>query len=401
MKLLMVSPSFPSPTWGFGIRNYHLLKTLAREHTVSLLALVNSAEIEECDLSLVEDFAHTVRIVVRPAPPSKRSQQLRYAVRGKSYALGINSTQGLQKALDMLLLDEHYDAVIYESALIAGYRLPEGVKCIVDQHNIEYELLWRTYQRETSWVRKWYSGLESRLLRPIEIERCRKADAVVTTSERDCLLLKSILPHSLIEVVPNGVDIEAFRCDSREEVPGQIIFTGAMNYYPNINAVIFFAQQCWPLIRAQVPDATWQIVGRDPPTQVRRLAELPGVIVTGSVPDVRPYLATSAVAIAPLQIGSGTRLKILEALAMQKAVVSTSIGCEGLSVVPGEHLIVADQPEAFAQAVVTFLNNPEMRAVYGSAGRALVEAEYGWERCGSQLLRALETNLLEEREQVC
>jgi sugar transferase (PEP-CTERM/EpsH1 system associated) len=393
MKLLMVSPSLPSPTWGAGTRNYHLLKTLAREHTVSLLALVNSPQVDEGDLSLLKDLAHTVRIAVRSVPPSKRLQQLMYVVRGKSYALEINSC--LQKDLDILLLDEHYDAVIYESALIAGYRLPEGVKCIVDQHNIEHELLWRAYQRETAWLRKWYSRLESRLLRPIEIGRCSKADVVLTTSERDCSLLKSILPRSVIEVVPNGVDIETFRCDTREEVAGQIIFTGAMNYYPNIDAVTFFAQHCWPLIQAQIPGATWKIVGYHPLPEVRRLAELPGVTVTGTVSDVRPYLAASTVAIAPLQIGSGTRLKILEALAMQKAVVSTSVGCEGLSVVPGKHLIVEDQPEAFAQAVVTLLNNPEMCVAYGTAGRALVESEYSWEHCGARLLRVLETNLKE------
>ena len=401
MKLLMLSPSFPSPTWGFRTRNYYLLKTLARKHTISLLSLVNRSEIEECDLSLLKDFVHTAQIVVRPAPPSKRLQQLMCILRGRSYFLEYNSSTEMQRALDLLLLEEHYDAVLFESALIAGYRLPEGVKCIVDQHNIEHELLWRTYQHETAWLRKWYNRLESRLLRPMEIERCSKADVVLTTSERERLLLKSILPHSIIEVVPNGVDIEAFRHNALGEVPGQIIFTGAMNYYPNIDAVTFFAQRCWPLIRAQIPGATWAIVGYDPVPEVRRLAELPGVTVTGSVPDVRPYLAASTVAITPLQIGGGTRLKILEALAMQKAVVSTSIGCEGLSVVPGEHLVVEDEPEALAQAVVAFLNNPEMRAAYGSAGRALVEAEYSWEHCVGRLLRVLDTNLLEEREQVC
>ncbi|MGH2496067.1 MAG: glycosyltransferase [Ktedonobacteraceae bacterium] len=398
MKLLMVSPSLPSPTWGAGTRNYHLLKTLARDHTVSLLALVDSPNVDEGDLSLLKALAHTVRIAVRPTPPSKRLQQLMYMVRGKSYVVEINSC--LQKDLDMLLLDEDYDAVIYESALVANYRIPEDVQCIVDQHNIEYELLWRTYQRETTWLRKWYNRLESRLLRPIEIERCRKADLVLTTSERDCSLLKSKLPRSVIEVVPNGVDTNIFRCNAQEEETGQIIFTGAMNYYPNIDAVYYFAQHCWPLIQAQIPGTTWKIVGSNPLPEVRRLAELPGVTVTGTVPDVRPYLAASAVAIAPLQIGSGTRLKILEALAMQRAVVSTSIGCEGLSVIPGKHLVVEDRPEAFAQAVVTLLNNPEMRTAYGAAGRTLVESEYSWERCGAILLRILETNL-REREQVC
>src|SRR5205085_10717683 len=137
---------------------------------------------------------------------------------------------------------------------------------------------------------------------------------------------------------------EMFRKDGPDcEVLDRIIFTGAMNYYPNIDAVLFFARQCWPLIQAQVPHATWQIVGYNPSPEVLELAKLPGITVTGSVPVVQSYLTQASVAIVPLQIGSGTRLKILEALAMQKAVVSTSIGCEGLSVTLGEHLLVADQ----------------------------------------------------------
>src|SRR5947209_3895560 len=142
-------------------------------------------------------------------------------------------------------------------------------------------------------------------------------------------------------MVSNGVDTDAFHKNNQEqEIANQIIFTGAMSYYPNVDAVLFFAEKCWPLIRARVPAATWLIVGSEPLPEVQKLADLPGVLITGSVPDVKPYLARSAVAIAPLLIGGGTRLKILEALAMQKAVVSTSLGSEGLSVVPGKHLIL-------------------------------------------------------------
>ncbi len=391
MKLLMVSPIFPSPTWGGGTRCYQLLKALAREHVVSLLALVDDPRLDERDVSLVKDLAETVQIAVRPAPLPKRLQQLLYVIRGRSYAAGINSY--LQKDLDRLLLNESYDAVIFESALIAGYSLPDGVKCIVDQHNIEHELLWRVGQHETAWLREWYNRLESRLLQPIEVARCRKAHLIVTASERDRSTLISILPHNVVEAVPNGVDTEAFRGDSSKEVAGQIIFTGAMNYYPNIDAVTFFAQHCWPLVQAQIPGATWKIVGSNPLPEVWKLADLPGVTVTGSVLDMQPYLAASAVAIAPLRIGSGTRLKILEALAMQKAVVTTSIGCEGLSVVPGKHLSIADHPAAFAQAVVDLLQNQQLRLAYGAAGRSLVESEYSWDRSGARLLQILETHV--------
>jgi sugar transferase (PEP-CTERM/EpsH1 system associated) len=368
------------------------LKALARKHTVSLLALVDSAEAGACSgLSLLEDLAHTVQVIPSQIFHAKRRQQLISIARGESYLLNLYILKEMQDALDAMLARDNYDVVLFESVLLAGYRVPDGVKVVIDQHNIEHELLQRTYQREKAWSRKWYNWLEGRPLKSGEIERCRRADVVLVTSAREHLLLKSMLPRSVIRVVPNGADIQAFQYESPEkEVPNQIIFTGTMDYYPNITAVLFFAQQCWPLIQARVPGATWQIVGRKPPPEVQRLAELPGVTVTGFVPDVRPYLARAAVAIAPLQIGSGTRLKILEAFAMQKAVVSTGVGCEGLSVKSGKHLIVADQPEAFAQAVVELLSNPSMRIALGSAGRALVEAEYSWEQCGAQLLHVLE-----------
>jgi polysaccharide biosynthesis protein PslH len=398
MKLLMVSANLPRPAWGASTRNYHLLKALARQNTVSLLALTDSAEVEAfSDMYLLEDIAPTVRTVTGSFLHTKRWQQLMSIARGKSYILTKFILKEMQDALDTMLAHDHYDAVLFESSLTAGYRLPAGTRIIIDQHNIEYELLKRTYEQEKAPLRKWYNWQESRLLKQDEIERCRKADVVLVTSERERLVLKGLLPENVIEVVPNGVDIETFYAHGSErEVPNQVIFTGTMDYYPNIHGVLFFAQQCWPLIRAQVPTATWQIVGRNPPPEVHRLAELPGVTITGTVPDVRPYLAASTVAIVPLQIGSGTRLKILEALAMQKAVVSTSIGCEGLEIVPGKHLLVSDQAEAFAQDVIAFMHNSEMRTTFGTAGRALVEAEYSWERCGNRL-----SHILEERLLVC
>lgn len=410
----MVTPNLPSPSWGASTRNYYLLKALASKHCVSLLALVDSNEVgEDGDVPpFLQNLTSTMQMVTRPAAASKRLQQLMTLLQGKSYILETHTVAQMQEAIDVLLTRDRYDAVLFESVLVAGYRVPEGIKVIIDQHNIEHELLWRTYQYEKAWVRKTYNWLESRLLKSFEIECCQRADIVLVTSERERQVLKSLLPspvieavsatidtmqtivfrlsRTVIEVVPNGVDLEAFTRDCAEqEVANRIVFTGTMDYYPNINAVLFFAEHCWPLIRAHVPTATWQIVGRNPSPEVRNLVELPGVSVTGSVADVRPFLAESAVAIVPLLIGSGTRLKILEALAMEKAVVSTSVGCEGLSLVPGKHLLVADQADAFAQAVVTFLRNAAMRTAFGAAGRALVGAEYSWERSGSRLLQAL------------
>jgi len=393
MKLLMVSPTLPCPTWGFSARSYYLLKALARQHTVSLLALADKTELEAYNsIPLLEKLAHRVQVILRPGAHGKRGQQLLSAIQGQSYILNQRKQLVIQDALDVMLVNDRYDAVLFESVLTAGYRLPTGIRVIIDQHNIEYELLQRTYKHERALLRKWYNWQEYRLIKRVEIERCRRADLVVVTSMRERGILKDLLPENSVELVPNGVDIETFDLNGNEKdvLPGRIIFTGTMDYYPNADAVLFFARQCWPIIKAQVPGATWEIVGRNPSPEVRRLAELPSVTVSGTVPDVRPYLARSAVAIAPLQIASGTRLKILEALAMKKAVVSTSVGFEGLSTVPGKHLLAADEPGAFAHAVVTFLKNPDMRTAFGTAGRALVETEYSWDSCGERLLHILE-----------
>ena len=188
---------------------------------------------------------------------------------------------------------------------------------------------------------------------------------------------------------------EYFNGDTLQEVDGRIVFTGSLEYYPNVDAVLFFAKNCWPRIRAKLPGAIWQIVGKNPLPEVKRLAELPGVHVAGSVEDTRPYIASSQVAIAPLAIGSGTRLKILEAFAMRKAVVSTSIGCEGLMIEPGKHLLVADQPEAFADAVIDLLGNRRLRQELGSAGRNLVESSYSWQQSSNRLLAILDKLSLE------
>ncbi|MBA2393693.1 MAG: glycosyltransferase [Ktedonobacteraceae bacterium] len=389
MNLLMVSPHLPNPSWGAGTRSYYLLKALAETYNVSLLSLTD----EQTSASLAQEV-HLKRLRQVPLRVSlrrKRTQQLTSVIRNRSYLADTYYHKDVQQAINDMIAQDTYDAVIFESVFMAGYCVPEGVMVIIDQHNIEHELLQRTYEQEQAWSRKWFNGWEARKLKPIELARCRNAQGVLVTSEREYFLLKQLVPQCRAAVVPNGVDTHIFdKTDGQQEIAGRIIFTGTMNYYPNIQAVLFFARECWPRIQAQVPEATWQIVGKSPPPEVVQLAQIPGVTVTGAVPDVKPYLATAAVAIAPLLIGSGTRLKILEALAMHKAVVSTSVGCEGLVVETGKHLSVADQAEPFAQAVIDLLHHPEKRVSLGNAGRALVEAEYSWEQCGTSFIHALE-----------
>ena len=397
MNILVVSPLLPTPTSGQNTRNFHLLRALARRHRVSLLALESQPELVAPEhMGLLADCTETLCIVPYAPGARKRWQQLAGLVRGRPYVLHTARLPAVQQALDTLFATHHFDLVLYEGMFIADYRLPEHVRVVLDEHNLEFELRLRTYRQEQAPLRKWYNWLEGHQLKAVEIERCRRADVVLMTSEREQEIMQHLLPASKVVVVPNGVDHQAFLPveDARDAEP-RVVFTGAMGYYPNVDAVRFFARHCWPLIRARIPTATWQIVGRNPLPEVLQLAGLPGVTVTGEVPDTRPYLASASVALAPLRIGSGTRLKILEAFAMQKAVVSTSIGCEGLAVENGWHLLIEDEPAAFAEAVIMLLKQPEQRRALGHAGRALVETMYSWEACGQQLL-----DIVEEMEQV-
>ena len=391
MKILIVTRSLPRPTWGAGTRNYHLLRALASKHDVSLLALVDEHEREQSAAAHLFPHTRAVRQVDAPPSGSRRIDQIRALAAGRSFYLESHTVPEAQAALDDELARNDYDTVFFEGLFVAGYRVPSHIRIVLDEHNIEHELLWRSYQRANGVARRGFNWLEYRRLRPLEIAWCRRADLVLVTSEREQLLLHALLPEKNVQVVANGVDIEAFAPDdSVAETPGRVIFTASFDYYPNVQGALYFAEQCWPLVRNAFSGATWHLVGRNPPPEIVRLGTLPGVTVTGSVPAVQPYLATAQVAIVPLLTGAGTRLKILEALSLRRAVVSTSLGCEGINCVPDRDLVVADEPTAFAAAIVGLLKDGARRSSLGAAGRALVEEQYSWTRCGQQLLQALD-----------
>ncbi len=391
MKILIVARSLPRPTWGAGIRNYHLLRALASKHDVSLLALVDEHEREQSAAAHLIPYMRAVRLVDAAHTGSRRFDQIRALAAGRSFYLDSHTVPGAQAALDDELTRNAYDAVFFEGLFVAGYQVPSHIRIILDEHNIEHELLWRSYQRANGVARRGFNWLEYRRLRPLEIAWCRRADLVLVTSERELQVLCALMPEKNVQVAPNGVDIEAFAPDeSLTETPGRVIFTASFDYYPNVQGALYFAEQCWPLVQSAFPEATWHLVGRNPPPEIVRLGALRGVTVTGSVPAIQPHLATAQVAIVPLLTGAGTRLKILEALSLRRAVVSTSLGCEGINCVPDRDLVVADDPRAFATAIVGLLQDGTRRASLGAAGRALVEEQYSWAHCGQQLLQALD-----------
>jgi glycosyltransferase involved in cell wall biosynthesis len=261
---------------------------------------------------------------------------------------------------------------------------------IVDEHNLEFELHQRLAQVEPGLARKGFNWLEAVKLRREESRTWMKARACLVTSRREKAIVEAMSPQTLVEVIPNGVDIDYFSTQNASRVDrSAIVFTGRMNYRPNADAAVHFARDILPTVLRARADAVFYVVGSDPPPEVRALAGS-NVVITGAVDDVRPFLNRAAVVVAPIRAGSGTRLKILEALAAVKAVVSTPLGCEGLDLQPGRHLVVADSREKFAAEVVRLLGDPGLAAELGAAGAARVSQAYGWATTLAPLDRLLE-----------
>jgi glycosyltransferase involved in cell wall biosynthesis len=291
----------------------------------------------------------------------------------------------MQARLTQVLREGAYDFVQVESSAMASFDFG-STPIVLDEHNLEYELLRRSNAVESSRIRRAFAATESRKVEREEVSTWNRVTGCVLTSEREEAIVKRAAPRVATAVVPNGVALDYFRPSASEVTPGSVVFTGLMTYRPNADGVSYFIRRIFPAIRASRADAVFTAVGWGLPDDVRPLLG-GGVFHTGRVDDIRPYLAKASVVVVPLRIGSGTRLKVLEALAMAKPVVSTTVGCEGIDVSHGEHLLIADDPADFAAAVTSLLEDPAEAASLGRRGRALVESRYGWERSVAELER--------------
>jgi glycosyltransferase involved in cell wall biosynthesis len=234
-------------------------------------------------------------------------------------------------------------------------------------------------------------ALEWRKMRRAEAAACARARLTIAVSEPDRHMLAALAPRARVVAVPTGVDTAYFSRNGSRDHTAHLVFTGSMDWFPNEDGILHFMEAILPAIRREVPEVSLTVVGRQPSPRLRARAGRAGVRVTGTVDDVRPYVAEASVYVVPLRVGGGTRLKIFEALAMGKAVVSTRVGAEGLPLEPGTHFIQADAPADFADAVVGLLRSPARRQQLADAGRTLVQARYSW----AQVARQFEGHLQE------
>lgn len=383
MKILWVKMGglWPSTTGG-RVRSLQTIAGLSRRHQVTVVTTHGPGDDPE---GLARHLSRCHRVISLPYAVPKRGSAAFPAAVARSWFspypvdLWKWRVPAVREQVEALMAGG-VDLCVADF-LFAAANVPMGGRTpvVLFEHNVEYQIWQRLAALEgRPWLRALFE-LEWRKLRAREADACRHADLTIAVSEDDRRRLEQIAPGIQATSIPTGVDTDYFVPDPAAERAAHLVFSGSMDWHPNEDAVLYFLDTILPRIRAEIPETTFTVVGRNPTARLRQHAErVGGVTVTGTVDDVRPFIAAGSVYVVPLRAGGGTRLKIFEALAMARPVVSTTVGAEGLGIGPGRHYAAADDPAAFAQSVVALLRDPARRRALGDAGRLLVETCYSW-----------------------
>lgn len=361
------------------------MRGLAKKHQVDSLSFNRTDEWEQSSTATTRSYCGEV--VVKSNldlvdTREKRTMQLRSLASIHSFEhLLAARRKDFQQALDGMLARTPYDVVQFEFVWMSAFRFDQRRRnaplFVLDEHNVEYDILKRTARTSAGLTRNVYNALNWRKLAREEHAAWRRFDGITLTSRRDEELVQKDVPGTRTAVVPNGVDLDEFSVAGQGGAAEVLLFFGAINYYPNQEAVSHFIDHVFPLIRKRRPNAKFRIIGPGAPESVLA-RQGNGVEVVGMVDDVGPEIDAATAIVVPLRIGGGTRLKIVEALSKGKPVISTRLGAEGIDVVHDEHLLLADEPQDFATEVERVLADPALRNRLGLAGRRLMEDRYSW-----------------------
>ncbi len=373
-------------------RLFSLCRSLSGRHNLTLVAFSHSQERYQAFLDDPAVQGVFEDIVILPNPPAptwwrrqvhKLRQEPHFVTRHRSPRYHAEQCQKIRS----FFVQREFDVIFADGLIMAQYVVDANMECpaIIDLHDSLTLLYSRSMRTEQSWLRKLALFAETQSIGRWEKSLRRRFGAIITNSKVDEAFLRKLDPSGNIVTIGNGVDSEFFRPTRAEIDVSKLVFTGVMDYGPNEDAAIYFCNSILPLIQGRYPRVQFWVVGKDPTEKVQMLAQRPGVHVTGGVADMRPFLETAGVFVCPLRFGSGVKNKILAALAMQKAVVATRLGLEGLDLREGEHVIAADEPAMFAAQVIRLIEDPNMAARLGRNGQVFVRAEYSWERSATQL----------------
>jgi len=384
-----------------------LLSHLAKDHDLAALVLHDDDETPASSGPAMRAYCREVTFVRNPngaAGWRRRALQFRSWLSGRSYQRHLFAVPAFQAALDRALGSQRFDVVFVNLPYLAHYgvrRSPPGTATpavVIDSHDVGYDLARQIATSAASFGRRLHAKLNWRKLAREELAAYNAADGVCVCSTADQNRLAADAPSANTCVIPNAADVEHLQPRASYPAPDgrTVLFFGLLASVPNVDGVSFFLREIWPLIASARPDTRFVVVGANPAAEILAQAG-PRVTIVGPVDDLRPHLSAAAVVVVPLRLGSGTRLKILEAWAMARPVVSTTLGAEGLEGVPGQHLLVADDPADFARAVLRVLGEPALANELGRAGRALAAERYSW-RGAARSLEAFFRQTLARRD---
>jgi len=372
------------PDKGDRIRNFHVLRQLAQRARVWLIALADEAVTAETTIAL-QSLCERVELI----PVSRNAQKCRAIT---SALLGGSLTEGVFCSPRVLSLarkwtgEAGFTAAIVSASGLAPYlpklRIPSSFVDLVDVDSQK----WFDFAAATGVPKRWLYQFEGNRVRKLERDLLKWSKAVFLVSPAEAAMYDTFTHSGAATVATNGVDLDYFIPDWNLPTKPACAFVGAMDYLPNVDAAIWFANEVWPRIRAEIPDAEFRVIGRKPTPAVLQLASLPGVTIVGPVPDVRPFVADCAAVVVPMRLSRGLQNKVLEALAMGKAVVAAPPALAALQTISGTHLLAAESVDDWVSAVVGLLRSPDRQHELGRAGREFVERHHHWENCLSPLL---------------
>jgi len=389
MNILLLSPWLPWPPFGGAlIRTFETLSYLLRSNQVTLLAPLRYPE-ETKNIAMINHLgAKVITTALSDEFPEVLRRLSRGLLHGRPLIQSMHYDPNLARQIYKLTSQEVYDIIHVEFSFMAPYLASVSprsqAKKVLSMHNVES----LRFARELKFARgvRRVALLNDRILfKNWEEKSLCRFDGILAVSASEQAWIKKHAPAATVEIVPNGVDSNYFSVADGSRANCSIVFTALMNYPPNIDAVMWCCDEILPIVRSKHPEICFKIVGDKPGPAVLALAQKKGVQVTGRVPDVRPYLSESLALVVPLRSGGGTRLKILEAMAMGRPVVSTYQGAEGLEITDGVNILLADTPEKFASHISALIVDPQLGKRLGAAGRYLVETKYDWRTCLSQL----------------
>lgn len=379
MRVLLACHRLPyPPNHGGRIRAYQLLRHLARRHQVSVVALLRRDDPSAAVVELRRWCDHVVTV-----PAEHVTAPLRAAwnvVRGRPASFAYFAAPRLQRVMDDLMRELRFDLAIAHSSSMAPYLERYTLPTILDFCDMDSQK-WLAFSAVRTGLASSVFALESRLLAREESRLARGSDAITVATPGEWRDAQRICGAVRGGYFPIGVDCEEFAPGDASPEQDSVCFLGRMNYFPNADAVRGFVRGVWPIVLRRRPGARFTIIGADPPTGIRALHGRDGIVVTGAVDDVRPIALRSAVAVTPMRVARGTQNKILESMAMELPVVATSAAAQGVDAVAGEHLLVADDPAAFAEAVVSLLSDEAARRALAGAGRQRILSHHDAATC--------------------